>query len=102
NRVATPADAEVIKRLITQWGGQVQQQVNVNTDFVVMGIEPELPEYSDEDVRNDPLIAARMAEAERQLQEYEAVRDRAIELNIPILNQNRFLYLVGYYNQAGR
>lgn len=102
NRIATPADAEVIRRLVTQWGGQVQQQVNVNTDFVVMGAEPQLPEYSDEDLRNDPILAARMAEAEQQLRDFEAVRDRAIELNIPILNQNRFLYLVGYYNQAGR
>jgi len=31
----------------------------------------------------------------------EAV-NRARDLHIPIMNQNRFLYLIGYYNQARR
>ena len=27
---------------------------------------------------------------------------RAVELNIPVLNQNRFLYFTGYYEQSAR
>mgnify|MGYP003287831599 CR=1 FL=1 len=32
-------DAEVIKRLITQWGSGVQEQVNVESDFLILGKE---------------------------------------------------------------
>ena len=37
-----------------------------------------------------------------KLDRYLNVRQQAISLNIPILNQNRFLYLIGYFNQATR
>ena len=46
--------------------------------------------------RSQPTAAIAEAEA------YDAIRNRAIEYRIPILNQNRFLYLVGYYNQSAR
>ena len=38
--IAFPADAEVIKRLVTAWGGQVVDQLNVDTDFLVIGKVP--------------------------------------------------------------
>src|SRR5581483_8495558 len=40
NGVSTPQDADVIKRLVTQWGGKVTDKVNADTDFVVLGKEP--------------------------------------------------------------
>jgi hypothetical protein len=102
NGVPTPNDAEVVKRLVTQWGGQVQSDLSVNTDFLVLGAEPKQPEYSEADVANDPLLAARRQQAEQELNDYLALREKAIQYNIPILNQNRFLYLTGYYQTAGR
>jgi len=30
------------------------------------------------------------------------VRSEAIKLNIPVMNQNRFLYYVGYFEQSQR
>ena len=42
NRPLTALVAEVIRRLITQWGGTVVNEVNVNTDFVIMGREPKV------------------------------------------------------------
>lgn len=102
NNTATANDTEVIKRLVTQWGGAVQSEINANTDFLVLGIQPELPDYSQEDLNSDPILRARYDQAQAELDAYERIRDRASELNIPILNQNRFLYLVGYFEQAAR
>jgi len=95
----SPGDAEVIRRLITQWGGNVVNDVNVNTDFVVMGREPTVPSKPPAD------NAVEQAAYERSLAElnkYLDVRKQAMSLNIPILNQNRFLNFVGYTSQAGR
>ena len=101
NNVATPQDADVIKRLITQWGGNIVDKVNVDTDFVILGKEPELPVLTPEEMQN-PFEAQRLANAQTKLEEYERVRNTARELHIPILNQNRFLYLIGYYDQIRR
>lgn len=98
---ARPADADIVRRLITQWGGNLVDQVTVDTDFVVLGKEPVIPVYTSED-RQDPFVQKRLADAQAELDAYNAVRDRAIELRVPVLNQNRFLYLIGYYNQARR
>jgi len=101
NGVSTPADADVIKRLVTQWGGKLTDKVNADTDFVVLGKEPVVPNFTREEL-NDPINAARLAEATQLAEQYETVKRQAIELHIPILNQNRFLYFVGYYELAKR
>ncbi|MEO6437409.1 MAG: hypothetical protein ABIP55_16820 [Tepidisphaeraceae bacterium] len=101
NKQGTPQDTEVIKRLITQWGANLTDKVNIDTDFVVLGKEPELPVFTREDLI-EPLNAKRLSDAQAELDSYETVRQKAVEMRIPILNQNRFLYLVGFYNQATR
>jgi hypothetical protein len=98
---ATPQDAEIVKGLVTRWGGRVTDKVNVDTDFVVLGKEPVIPQYSAEE-KKDPIIAAKLAQAEAEAEAYDAVKKAAIEYHIPILNQNRFLYFVGYYEMAQR
>jgi hypothetical protein len=94
-----PGDAEVIRRLITQWGGNVVNDVNVNTDFVVMGVEPKVDARPAAD---DAVAIAAHQRAEAELNKYLDVRKQAMQLNIPILNQNRFLNFVGYTSQAAR
>jgi hypothetical protein len=98
---ARPGDADIVRRLITQWGGSLVDQVTVDTDFVVLGKEPIMPVYTSED-RQDPFVQKKLADAQAEIDAYNAVRDRAIQLRVPVLNQNRFLYLIGYYNQARR
>ena len=39
-----------------------------------------------------------VAEAEA----YNTIRDKALNYRIPLLNQNRFLYMIGYYELAKR
>ena len=95
----TPGDAEVIRRLITQWGGRVTDQVNVDSDFLVMGVEPKIPAKPDSPTALDD---ERYAKSQKAYNTYYEVRSQAIQLNIPVLNQNRFLYFVGYYDQAKR
>jgi hypothetical protein len=96
-----PQDAEVIKRLINQWGGTVVDKINVNTDFIVLGKEPVVPDYTKEQL-NDPLMVAAYNKAQDELQKYDAVVDQAKALHIPILNQVRFLYMTGYYDMSKR
>jgi len=101
NGQATPQETDVVRRLVTQWGGQLMDKVNVDTDFVVLGQEPVLPTFTREDLQ-DPFNAKRLADAQAALEAYDQVRNRARDLHIPIMNQNRFLYLIGFYNQAKR
>jgi hypothetical protein len=101
NGNATPGDADVIKRLITQWGGKLTDKVGVDVDFVVMGREPVVPVYSQEELQ-DPFNQKKQADATAALEAYQNVLEKAIEMRVPVLNQNRFLYLIGYYNQAQR
>ncbi|HEV2296575.1 MAG TPA: hypothetical protein VGR35_22215 [Tepidisphaeraceae bacterium] len=94
-------DTETIKRLVTSFGGKLIDRVGVDTDFLVLGKEPEIPIIPPEE-RNDPFQQKRLTEAQAALDEYLDIQRQATELRIPVLNQNRFLYLVGYYNQATR
>ncbi len=97
----TPADAEVMKRLVTQWGGKLMNNVTVDTDFVVMGKEPVVPILSKEDADNPALVENHDKQQAAQ-DAYLDVRSKAINLGVPLLNQNRFLYFVGYYDSAKR
>jgi hypothetical protein len=101
NGVATPQDADVIRRLVTQWGGALSDRVNVNTDFVVLGAEPVIPSFTREELQ-DPLNQAKFDEARAAADAYEEVRRLAQEYNVPILNQNRFLYFVGFFELSRR
>jgi hypothetical protein len=99
NGQPTPGDADVVRRLITQWGGRVMDQVTVDTDFVVLGKQPTVNPLPDSPT---PLDSERYAKQQAALDKYLNIQSEAIHLSIPILNQNRFLYFVGYYDQAKR
>ncbi len=101
NGVPTAQDASVIKRLIGQWGARVVDQVNADTDFVVLGAEPQLPVFTSADLK-DPINRKKLDDAQAELNAYQEVKQKAVDLHIPVLNQNRFLYLIGYYAQAAK
>lgn len=101
NKSATPQDADIIRRLITQWGGQTTDNLDVTVDFLVIGAVPEIPSFTQEEL-DQPDLRARKEAAEKALNAYNDVVNKAIELHIPILNQNRFLYYTGYYEQSAR
>jgi hypothetical protein len=95
-----PADAEVIKRLVTQWGGKLIDQINVDTDFVVLGAEPVLPTFTKDDLTAEN--QKKLDDAQKALDKYQELLGEARALHIPVMNQNRFLYYVGFYDQAKR
>jgi len=97
---ATPQETEVVKRLIAQWGGIVTDDLNIDTDFLVMGKEPVVPVIPPEQLKDDPIAEFGQKKAEEARKAYDDVKNRALELHTPVLNQNRFLYFVGFFDQA--
>jgi hypothetical protein len=59
-----------------------------------------LPEFSKDDLT--PENQKKLQDAQDALEKYQEIRQQAKDLHIPVLNQNRFLYYVGYYDQATR
>ncbi len=97
---ATPQETDVVKRLVAQWGGIVTEDLDIDTDFVVMGKEPVVPNLSKEDLINNPIAQFEQTKAEEAFKAYQEVKNKALELHIPVLNQNRFLYFIGFFDQA--
>ncbi len=90
----TERGAQQVRYLINKFGGEVLDEVSINTDFVVMGEEPELPFEPAEDAQP---IEIRLYNNQMQAyEEYQAVRNEALRLNLRILNANRFLERLGY------
>ncbi|MEM8874545.1 MAG: hypothetical protein AAGD32_09820 [Planctomycetota bacterium] len=96
---ATSADTQVVRQLVTQFGGNVDNTLGPDTDFVVIGLEPVIPEGLDP---SDPIDRVLLEEAEEAQAQYAETLAEAKSLSIPILNQNRFLVFVGYYDLAPR
>ncbi|MGA2173047.1 MAG: hypothetical protein ABSG82_08600 [Sedimentisphaerales bacterium] len=94
---------EKIRKLIEKWGGKVDDTVTVNTDFVVLGTPPEVPQKPTlAETEVSPNAMERYDRAVERLANYKQVQSRAEALSIPILNADRFLYFIGYKTQAGK
>lgn len=96
---ATTADTQVVRQLVTQFGSEVTDELDANTSFLVIGIKPTIPEGLDP---GDPIDKVILQEAEEAVRQYDETLRQAQALNIPILNQNRFLVFTGYYELAPR
>jgi len=97
----TDTDRDKILALIDRWGGKLQKQINVDTDFVVMGQEPKVEQFTDEQMQ-DPFYVRRKNDEEAEYKAYFDTLDKAHDYHIPLMNQNRFLYFIGYYDTAQR
>lgn len=88
---------EQVRSMVERFNGELSESLGFATDYLVLGVEPELPSRPD-----DELDLIKMKEYRVQLENYQAYQDRiteAKELGIPVLNQNRFLDLVGYFQR---
>lgn len=101
NGQTNPQDNDVIKRLITRWGGKVVDKLSADTDFLVIGKVPELPTYTQEEL-DRPEIQFEVEKKKKEIADFDEILSQAIQYNIPVLNQNRFLYFTGYYEQSAR
>ena len=89
-----PLGNEKIRSLIKRFGGKVLDSVSVDTDFVVMGDEPQRPPTPGEDA--PPAVWQIYKNKLKEYNHYQQVKEMAISLRIPILNTNRFLAFTGY------
>ncbi|MFW6060075.1 MAG: hypothetical protein ACODAQ_07820 [Phycisphaeraceae bacterium] len=94
----TSTDTQRVESIVRRWGGELAEELSYDVDFVVLGNEPELPGQLPEGTI-DPAEIRAHAEAQREYEQYQELIGEAQSRNIPILNQNRFLALVGYYER---
>lgn len=100
DNTGTPSvsDRQRIETLITQSGGSVVPRMTYDTDFLVLSSEPKLPEPLPADVIDQTRLIEH-AEQTRRYNQWQELLAQAKALSIPVLNQNRFLALVGYYQR---
>jgi hypothetical protein len=90
-----------LRMLVEKWGGSVEDTITVNTDFVILGMPPEVgPKPTIEQIEASPNADEKYEESVRRLDEYKKIRGQAETLSIPILNAERFFYFIGYKTQS--
>ncbi|WP_432800043.1 FlgT C-terminal domain-containing protein [Poriferisphaera sp. WC338] len=94
----TREDRKQIESMIDRWGGQFSEGLTADVDFLVLGAQPEAPKPLAQGVTDSTLITE-FVKAEKEYKTYQELVGEARLLSIPILNQNRFLALVGYYER---
>jgi len=95
---ATVTGRRRVESLVTNWGARVVPQLTYDVDFLLLGEEPPVPEPL-QPGETDPIVIATTNRAIAVRQQYESLISEAKALSIPILNQNRFLSLIGYYQR---
>jgi hypothetical protein len=86
---------EQVASLIRQWGGQVVPDVDESLDFVVIGLAPQVPTFAEGQPVSD-VVADQANQKKLEFGQFNALRDRAQKMYIPVITQNQFLYLLGY------
>ncbi len=90
-----------MRQLIDNWGGTSNRTVSVDTDFLVLGHKPVLPERpSDEDFDSQSAKALEYNQILKEIEAYDNVIKNATALGVPTFNLDRFLHFIGYYQQA--
>jgi len=92
-----------LQALVEKWGGKVNDDVSVNTDFVILGSTPRVrrkPTF--EAMEIDPMAMDKYNKSLDKLARYKKVRTQARNLSIPVFNIQRFLDFIGYKTQSTR
>jgi hypothetical protein len=101
--VADDNGAERIKALIERWGGKVEDKISVDTDFLVLGNEPQRSKKPTfEETEANPAAMEKYETALQGIPQYDEALKKAQMLSVPIFNMDRFLYFIGYKSQADR
>ena len=91
---ASAQGTEEVKGLIRRFGGEIMSEINVTTDFVVVGDEPPRPDQPEAGATPQAveLYQKNLKVSER----YQQVRDFADKYQVRLLNLSRFLALTGF------
>lgn len=86
-----------IAELIESWGGNVAGRVSIHTDFVVLGLPPDVPNKpTHQQLEVDPRAMEKYEQAVAEREAYQRAREEAQNLSVPIFDTERFLYFIGY------
>ncbi len=93
-----------ITTLIEKWGGKVADTISIDTDFLVLGGQPQVPKQQPtfEELELDPGAMQRYEALIEQLNHYNQFQSQAQALWVPIFKYERFLYFIGYKGQISR
>ncbi len=98
--VPDPDGIDTIKSRVLQWGGRLSDSLSYDVDYLVLGAEPPLP-TPPPDGEVDPVKIAQFVQEQREYETYQELigEARSASLQVPILNQNRFMALTGQYDR---
>ncbi|MHC4227085.1 MAG: BRCT domain-containing protein [Planctomycetota bacterium] len=92
-----------IKTLVEKWGGSVAEAVSVDTDFLVLGAQPQVGEKPTfEQLEVDPRAGEKHAASLQRLNRYNQLHSQAQGLWIPVFTYEKFLYFIGYNSQVSQ
>ena len=92
-----------IIELIERWGGSLMDDVTVDTDFIVVGPAPTpLTRPTQDEIDIDPMAQQRYDQSLEKVKKYDALMQKANNLSVPVFNQKRFMYLIGYDTLANQ
>ena len=92
---------EKVKQLIEHWSGKVMNDVTIDTDFIVFGSAPNIPQKPTlNQIERDPTLENIYNEAIDLKKEYDKVFIQADRLGVPTFNRSRFFNLIGYETTA--
>jgi hypothetical protein len=95
--------AQRIRELIERWGGQIMDDVTVHTDFMVIGSSPRaIARPTQDELDIDPMAQQRYEQSVVKVNEYNALLEKANKLGVPVFNQKRFMFLIGYETLSNR
>jgi len=94
---------EKIIDLIKRWGGEVTENVTIDTDFVVLGYKPKaMRKPTIDDIEENPMIEQKYKAYLKKYGYYQEILARTGTFSIPVFNQDRFLYLIGFETLASK
>ncbi len=95
-RVNANGAAQVIE-LIERWGGRIQEDIGIGTDFVIVGVEPSVSQRPTQDELDaDPTAFQRYETARLRAAAYNQLLAKAGTLRVPVFGYKQFMYLIGY------
>jgi hypothetical protein len=93
---STPGERQQLIRLIQNWGGVIDDQLTTQTDFLVVGALPgSSTRVFDPGSEEDKALEQKRNNEQKV---YGDLVAKARDYSIPVLNSNRFLAMIGYYN----
>jgi len=98
-----PQGAARVRELIERWGGNIQDTVTIDTDFVIVGNDPILPPLPTQDELDaDPTAQLRYETAAQKAKTYRELLAKAEALRVPVFGYKQFMYLIGYDTLASK